>query len=271
MEVVSIVVSRDPPINNGAVGEYRSSPVSSIMLSESDIEFGPLEAGQADLIAAASQDSKASGTARRLLNEPASTGRRDGRSGAEKKSSRRRCESNWTMLMARAQDGDAEAYLKLLREITPYIRFRAARFFRDPCDVEDTVQDCLLTVHSVRQTYDPSRPFGPWLVAIANRRAFDRLRHRKRVQIHEVALTSAHDGSVTEAPRQECQADIDWLTEAIGELPRVQRQAIRLLKLKEMSLQEAASNTGTSIASLKVATFRALNSLRRRVDAVGMT
>ncbi len=241
------------------------------MLSEFDVGIWPVEAGKADRIAATDHVSKASGTAQRLLNEPVSAGRTDGRSGDENPVSRRRCESNWTMLMARAQNGDAEAYLKLLREITPYIRFRASRFFRDPCDVEDTVQDCLLTIHAVRETYDPARPFGPWLVAIANRRAFDRLRHRKRRQIHEVPLTNAHEGSVPKADWQECQADIDWLKKAIGELPRVQRQAIRLLKLKEMSLQEAASYTGTSIASLKVATFRALNSLRRRVDVVGLT
>jgi RNA polymerase sigma-70 factor (ECF subfamily) len=43
----------------------------------------------------------------------------------------------------------------------------------------------------------------------------------------------------------------------------MQRQAIRLLKLKEMSLKEAATASGMSIASLKVATHRALKSLRK--------
>jgi RNA polymerase sigma factor (sigma-70 family) len=206
-----------------------------------------------------------------ISDKPDWAGRKEDRFRSANSPSSQRRELNWTMLMARAQQGDAEAYLKLLREITPYIRFCTSRFFRDSCDVEDTVQDVLLTIHSVRQTYDPTRPFGPWLVAIANRRAFDRLRHRRRRQIHEVPLTNEHDGSVTEADGHEFRADIDWLNEAIGDLPPVQRQAIKLLKLKEMSLREAAASTGTSIASLKVATFRALNSLRRRVDVVGLT
>ncbi len=38
-----------------------------------------------------------------------------------------RHELDWTILMARAQDGDAEAYLRLLQEITPYLRSRTAR------------------------------------------------------------------------------------------------------------------------------------------------
>lgn len=73
----------------------------------------------------------------------------------------------WTMLMARAQDGDREAYRTLLTEIEPYVRSIAIRYLNSSSDLEDAVQDVLMTVHSIRQTYDPNRPFGPWLVAIA--------------------------------------------------------------------------------------------------------
>jgi len=45
-------------------------------------------------------------------------------------------------------------------------------------------------------------------------------------------------------------------------LPPGQRQALELLKLKEMSLKEASAATGLSITALKVATHRALKSLR---------
>ncbi len=48
--------------------------------------------------------------------------------------------------------------------------------FRGRADVEDVVQDILLTLHAIRHTYDPSRPFKPWLVAVARRRIVDRLR-----------------------------------------------------------------------------------------------
>jgi RNA polymerase sigma-70 factor (ECF subfamily) len=78
--------------------------------------------------------------------------------------------------MARAQSGDRQAYRRLLDEITPYLRSLAVKSHRDPRDIEDTVQDVLLSVHSIRHTYDPARPFGPWLVAIAHRRIVDRLR-----------------------------------------------------------------------------------------------
>ncbi|HLX28119.1 MAG TPA: sigma factor [Casimicrobiaceae bacterium] len=90
--------------------------------------------------------------------------------------------------MARAQSGDGEAYRRLLRAITPCLRALAVRGGSDLRDVEDVVQDVLLTVHAVRHTYDPARPFGPWLTAIARRRIVDRLRRARRVANRELAV-----------------------------------------------------------------------------------
>ena len=59
----------------------------------------------------------------------------------------------------------------LLTEIEPYIRSIAIGYLSRFAEMEDAVQDVLMTVHSIRQTYDPNRPFGPWLVTIAHRRS----------------------------------------------------------------------------------------------------
>jgi RNA polymerase sigma-70 factor (ECF subfamily) len=170
---------------------------------------------------------------------------------------------DWSILMARAQDGDGAAYHRLLQDIVPYLRSLAARRHRDPNDVEDSVQDILLTIHSIRQTYDPARPFGPWLVTIANRRFVDRLRRQGRVRAQETPLTAEHETFSEPRANLEESTDRRELKGAIDHLPPRQRQAIRLLKLKEMSLKEAATASGMSIASLKVATHRALKSLRK--------
>jgi RNA polymerase sigma factor (sigma-70 family) len=177
-------------------------------------------------------------------------------------------ERDWSYLMARAQDGDRGAYRTLLEDITPYLRALATRCFRDTGDIEDAVQDVLLTVHAVRHAYDPARPFGPWLVAIANRRIIDRLRRQMRARSREIELTAEHETfSAHPANLQsnlgEASAEEAVLHAAIEQLPPDQRQAIRLLKLKEMSLNEAALASGKSVSALKVATHRAIKSLRR--------
>ncbi len=172
-------------------------------------------------------------------------------------------DTDWAILMAHAQDGDKAAYQRLLQEITPYLRSLAARRHRDPSDIEDAVQDILLTVHSIRQTYDPTRPFGPWLVTIANRRFIDRLRRQGRKRDRETPLMPEHETFCEPRANLDERPDRRELEKAIDELPPMQRQAIELLKLKEMSLKEASTASGMSIASLKVNVHRAVKSLRK--------
>ena len=59
--------------------------------------------------------------------------------------------------------------------------------------------------------------------------------------------------------------DPDVLREAIADLPAGQRSAIEMLKLRELSLKEAAAASGTSVGALKVATHRAMGALRRKL------
>ena len=171
---------------------------------------------------------------------------------------------DWSRLMLRAQDGDRQAYRTLLEDVTPYLRAVAARCFKQAGDIEDAVQDILLTVHMVRHAYDPSRPFGPWLLAIANRRIIDRLRRETRQKAREIELAPDHETFAEPATnRDEVISDAASLHEAIERLPPDQRQAIKMLKLNEMSLMEAAAASGRSISALKVATHRAVKSLRK--------
>src|SRR5260370_1415832 len=140
--------------------------------------------------------------------------------------------------------------------------------FKEATDAEDAVQDVLLTVHAIRHTYDPGRPFGPWLVAIANRRIIDRLRRHIRARSREMELSAEHETFSPDAANfhfDDASADSVALHAAITTLPSDQREAISLLKLKEMSLKEAALASGRSVSALKVATHRAIKSLRKRL------
>ncbi len=176
---------------------------------------------------------------------------------------RAQTDSSWGALMARAQGGDQAAYRQLLTEATPYVRSIAARYHRTREDVEDAVQDILLAIHTIRHTYDPSRPFGPWLATIADRRAVDRLRKRLRGAGRETPLGPEHETFAAAPANYEVAGlEAEELAAALQRLPPGQRQALELLKLKELSLKEASAVTGLSVTALKVATHRALKSLR---------
>ena len=178
-------------------------------------------------------------------------------------------DDRFATLMRSAQQGDQEAYAQLMYELAPRLRriVRRHHGFLGPEDVEDLVQDVLLSLHAVRATYDPDRPFMPWLLAITRNRLVDGVRRYARRSAHEVivddlAVTfSNRSANITSADRH----DPDELKQAIQELPPGQRSAIELLKLRELSLKEAAEATGTTIGALKVATHRAMLALRKKL------
>ena len=176
--------------------------------------------------------------------------------------------------MRAAQRGDPCAYAQLLARITPWLRgyIGKERRFLQMADVEDLVQDVLLSLHAVRRTYDPGRPFLPWLLAIVRHRMADAARrHTSRSagetspEARQEANSSFPVTSLEAAANMEESAfgDPQALRQAIRALPAGQRVAIDLLKLKEMSLKEAARELGTSVGALKVAAHRGMASLRR--------
>jgi RNA polymerase sigma-70 factor (ECF subfamily) len=175
-------------------------------------------------------------------------------------------DSRWRDLMSAAQAGDRAAYGSLLTEVTPLIRNACRRkySFLGREDVEDIVQDVLLAVHTVRSTYDPSRPFLPWLLTITHNRAVDTIRRLSR--------RSAREMTVAEYPETldgaeanlfgEGYGDPEALRLAVSRLPERQRKAVEMLRFREMSLKEAAEQSGMTVGALKIAVHRATQSLR---------
>jgi RNA polymerase sigma-70 factor (ECF subfamily) len=180
-------------------------------------------------------------------------------------------EQDLATLMRAAQAGDRRAYSQLLRVLVPLVKDmvrQRLRFLRSQ-DVDDLVQDILLSVHAALATYNPTRPFLPWLTAIARNRVADSARRYVRRAAHEVPpeqpieTFSAEDANISASG----YGDAEALAQAMTKLPQGQRQAIELMKLREMTLKEAAAATGTSIGALKVSVHRGMSALRKVLGA----
>ncbi len=173
-------------------------------------------------------------------------------------------EGDWGARMQAAQAGNGGVYHRLLSEVAVWLRRYYARRL-PPSMVDDAVQDTLLAIHEKRHTYDPGRPFEPWLAAIARYKWIDRLRALKSApteMLTEDIATADHEDAVTSA----------WsLERLLGELKPAQSEVIRLVKLQGLSIEEAAARTGQSSSLVKVNIHRGLGRLsalvRRRTDA----
>jgi RNA polymerase sigma factor (sigma-70 family) len=163
-------------------------------------------------------------------------------------------EVDWGSMMAAAQDGNADAYRRLLAELTPWLRQYYLR--RLPAAAtDDAVQDVLLAIHEKRHTYDRSRPFGPWLAAIARYKWIDRLRSRKREAsepLNENLGMPDHEDTVV------AQSTFRRL---LASLKPAQAEVIRLVKIEGYSIEEASKSSGQSVSLVKVNIHRGINRL----------
>lgn len=178
-------------------------------------------------------------------------------------------EAAWALLMRAAQGGDARCYEQLLRAVTPFIRNLTRRYCRDQDLAEDVVQDVLLTVHRIRHTWDPQRPFSPWLASIAARRGIDRIRRASRIARHEVSDELAVETFATPATNNDSGAlqAIEAIEPLLAALPERQRLALEAVKIRGLSVAQAASESGQSVAAVKVNVHRAVKALRKLVGA----
>lgn len=160
--------------------------------------------------------------------------------------------------MADVQRGDRAAYRALLDDIAPALQQFVRRRVRDSEEAKDVYQDILMALHRARRTYEPGRPFDPWLFAIARRVVGRRRGERIAREAREL-----HPAVLPEVPIDgDGQVKLE-LERALGRLPAGQREAFMLLKLDGLSIERAAPLAGTTAGALKVRAHRAYRALRR--------
>jgi RNA polymerase sigma factor (sigma-70 family) len=169
---------------------------------------------------------------------------------------------NWDQMMAAAQVGDASAYRRLLAELVPWLRRYYARRL-PPTMTEDAVQDVLLAIHEKRHTYDPARPFAPWLAAIARYKWIDRLRSLKANAAEPL------DENIGIPDHGDTVIAGSIFQQLLAELKAPQAEAIRLVKVEGYSVEEASKATGQSVSLVKVNIHRGLKRLTNIIRATG--
>jgi RNA polymerase sigma factor (sigma-70 family) len=166
----------------------------------------------------------------------------------------KRRSEQWGCLMVAAQAGESHAYEQLLRELDVWLRHYYAR--RLPCPAaDDARQDALLAIHAKRHTYASTRPFGPWVAAIARYKWIDQVRDTSRF------ATLSLDDEMAIEDRGEATISAIAMDDLLGRLKPAQACVIRLVKLQGVSIAAASGATGQSAALVKVNIHRGLKKL----------
>jgi RNA polymerase sigma-70 factor (ECF subfamily) len=169
----------------------------------------------------------------------------------------------FSSLMRQAQDGNQGAYAELLKSLLNPIKSFLLHHFSGIRDVDDVIQESLITLHKVRHTYDPSRPFMPWLYAIVRHRALDYLRKNIRIQSRELYEERTLDTAA--APENiESPDSLEIVAEMLAILPEKEQAVVRMLKIDQLSVKDVAERLGLSESNVKVIASRSYGKLRTR-------
>lgn len=162
--------------------------------------------------------------------------------------------------MRAALAGDAPAYESLLSDLAVALRrtVRAlmARAGRGNADVEDIVQEALLAVHLKRGTWNPAKPFAPWVNAIVRYKVVDALR-RQKVRLHE-QIEDIAEAVAAPAEEEGAAGDVERL---LVHLDARQQRIVRASSIEGRSMAEIAAELGMTGGAVRVALHRALKKL----------
>jgi RNA polymerase sigma-70 factor, ECF subfamily len=174
--------------------------------------------------------------------------------------------ASFELLMIASLDGAAAAYHELLQRLTPhlraYYRHRFARIGHGLTEAEDLLQEALIAIHTHRHTYDQTRPFTPWVYAIARYKFFDYLR-RTKYSLKDVPMESAAE-LIANSDMTAVDSGLD-VQRLLAEIPSKVREAIQSIKLEGLSVSETAARSGMSESAVKVAVHRGLKALALRI------
>jgi RNA polymerase sigma-70 factor, ECF subfamily len=172
-------------------------------------------------------------------------------------------EAKLAELMRAANRGDADAYRNVLCEVSPMLRGFARhvllRYGLSIEDTEDIVQETLLAMHLKRDTWVDSKPFLPWVRAIAHHKLVDHFRRTGRARhfpIEEFGHLLVAD------PTASISSGLDADT-AIARLKGRQRQVVIGISVNGKSARQMAQELRMSEGAVRVMFHRALQTLSK--------
>lgn len=164
-----------------------------------------------------------------------------------------------------ATAGDVEAVGRLYDELVgPIFRYVAVRVRRRE-DAEDITQLVFERVVTGLPRYrHTGRPFAAWAFRIARNAVIDHLRRDRPTE--PLQLTAEHPHELLPEHLSVRGEEIRELRRAIRELTADQQEALVLRYAAGLSAEEAAIVMGRRAGTIRGLTFRAIASLRRRLE-----
>jgi RNA polymerase sigma-70 factor, ECF subfamily len=172
---------------------------------------------------------------------------------------------NLAALMKRSIAGDQRAYAELLQETSRLLRPFLAKRLSLTNEVDDLLQEILISIHKARHTYDGNRPYKPWVYAIAQFRLSDYLRAHYSDQLRQAVEISEVENNLTENVT-ETTLSYESISGEVEKLPQKQAMILQLMHQEGYTAKEVAEKMNMNESAVKVAAHRAYKILRNNLE-----
>jgi len=169
------------------------------------------------------------------------------------------------IVVDRATAGDREAFGELYDRCVRRV-FRHVLYMVNDVDLAEdlTEQTFLRALEAIHRYERRGVPFLAWLLRIVRNLYLN----DQRVQRNNSSIRKNWDGGIVVSPESYCEAKLDGeeVWRAVRALDGDQRQVIVLRFMDGLSYADVARVLGKSVGAVRVAQYRALRALRRRLE-----
>jgi RNA polymerase sigma-70 factor (ECF subfamily) len=171
-------------------------------------------------------------------------------------------------LFLKAMSGDQVSYGLFLSETSDLLKMFLSKMLsrsQSAIDVEDVVQEVLISIHNKRDLFDQDKDILPWLYAIARYRMIDFMRSLKRQPNFSIIDEILEDPFNLEEELSLLMGESSG-EDLLKSLSPHQKKLIWLAKVEDKPLQEIADENELSLSSVKVTIHRSLKALRKKIE-----
>ena len=177
------------------------------------------------------------------------------------------------VLVKRSLDGDQGAFGDLVRRYERLVFKIVGGFLRNPADVEEVSQEAFIRAFEGLSTFRQDAPFAPWIVRIATRVSYDRLRSQRRTQ--EIAWEELGPGEqrtvqelVSGGEAEDRAAARDLAERALACLSPKDRQVVMLTQIQGSTTTEVAETMGCSALAVRLRLHRGRRAMRQVLETL---
>jgi RNA polymerase sigma-70 factor, ECF subfamily len=177
--------------------------------------------------------------------------------------------------LEQARQGDRVAFGRLVEAYQGPVYNLAYRMLGNSGEAEEAAQEAFIRAFTRLHTYDPSRKFSTWILSITSNYCIDLIRKRRATLLsleeplppHPALMSDRTENPEAQAVNNEREALVQSL---LARLPEDYREAVVLRYWYDLSYEEIAEMTDTTVSAIKSRLFRARRQMAEVTSEDGM-